>query len=246
MSGHNKIIPRDETTDLELWDFPYVGEGEPPASSGAGEASAAPPLTAEAVEQIQQQAYQEAFEQGYREGLEKGLAEGREQGRAEGLEQGRQEGLEQGRQQAKQLAEQWQALLQTLARPLAELDHQVEQELISLAMQVARHVVRREIKTDPAQVIGAVRKAVSVLPLSARDVRVFLHPEDASLVRQSLSVGDDSGDEERRWKIVEDPALTRGGCIIETEQSRIDATVESRLAAVIAQVMGGERESDAG
>jgi len=44
--------------------------------------------------------------------------------------------------------------------------------------------------------------------------------------------------------VVEDPALTPGGCNIETEHSRIDATVESRLAAVIAQVMGGERSAD--
>ncbi len=244
MSGHSKIIRKDERAAMELWDFPVVGDGGETARQADDTPPLASPPTAETIEQIQQQAHEEAFQQGYQEGLQQGLEEGRKQGYQDGLQQGREEGLQQGQEQICQQLAHWQALMQSLARPLEELDHQVEQELVTLAMQVARQVVRREIRTDPGQVIGAVRRAVSVLPLAARDVRVYLHPEDASLVREALSA-DDDGEEERRWKIVEDPALARGGCVVETEQSRIDATVESRLAAVIAQVMGGERESDA-
>jgi flagellar assembly protein FliH len=110
-------------------------------------------------------------------------------------------------------------------------------------MSVAKHLVRRELRTDPGQVVAAVRQAVSILPINTRNIRVYLHPEDAALVKQSLSVTEETG-EEQRWKIVEDPALTRGGCNVESELSRIDATVETRLAALIAQALGGERESD--
>jgi flagellar assembly protein FliH len=44
--------------------------------------------------------------------------------------------------------------------------------------------------------------------------------------------------------MVEDPLITRGGCKVDTEVSYIDATVENRLAAVIATLFGGEREQD--
>jgi flagellar assembly protein FliH len=46
------------------------------------------------------------------------------------------------------------------------------------------------------------------------------------------------------WTINEDPLITRGGCKIDTDVSHIDATVENRLAAVIATVFGGERNRD--
>ncbi|RMG30702.1 MAG: flagellar assembly protein FliH, partial [Gammaproteobacteria bacterium] len=49
---------------------------------------------------------------------------------------------------------------------------------------------------------------------------------------------------ERDWKLVEDPTLSRGGCRVETESSRIDATVEQRLHAVLARFLGGERQGD--
>ncbi len=46
------------------------------------------------------------------------------------------------------------------------------------------------------------------------------------------------------WTICEDPLMSRGGCLVTTKTSRIDATVENRLNAAIAAVMGGERKID--
>jgi len=80
------------------------------------------------------------------------------------------------------------------------------------------------------------------LPVAARDVRLALHPEDAVLIRQALSLQDDG----QSLQIVEDPVQSPGGCRVYTDTSQIDATVESRLNAVIARVLGGQRSSDDG
>ncbi|MDH3451407.1 MAG: FliH/SctL family protein, partial [Gammaproteobacteria bacterium] len=52
------------------------------------------------------------------------------------------------------------------------------------------------------------------------------------------------GEFEGRLKFVEDPLITRGGCKIDTDASRIDATLETRLAALAASVLVGERDGD--
>ena len=57
-------------------------------------------------------------------------------------------------------------------------------------------------------------------------------------------LGGDS--EEAPWRLLEDPGVGRGGCRVESQYSRVDATVEGRLQAVFAQVLGGERSEDAG
>jgi flagellar assembly protein FliH len=101
-------------------------------------------------------------------------------------------------------------------------------------------LVRRELQTDPGQVIGVVREALAALPLAARNVRLAVHPEDAVMIRDGLSLHEGNHD----IRIVEDPVQSRGGCRILTENSQIDATVESRLNAVIANVLGGQRSSD--
>jgi flagellar assembly protein FliH len=137
----------------------------------------------------------------------------------------------------RQRAAQLDVILGSLARPFEELDAEVEQQLTLLALTVGKQMVRRELRTDPAQVIGVIRESVGRLPAAARDVRVHLHPEDAKVVRELLATpGTD-----RAWSIVEDPALSRGGCIVRTDISQIDARLDSRLNAVVAAAFGDER-----
>lgn len=186
----------------------------PEVQSGA--ASRNRPVTARQLEEIQQQARQEGFQQG--------LQEGRDRGREELLNSVR--CLEQ--------------ILKTLDKPLEELDDSVEQQLAQLAMLVARQLVRRELKTDPEQVVGIVREALALLPVAARDVQLALNPEDAGIVRDALSLHEG----EQAIRIVEDPVQSRGGCRVLTRTSQIDASIETRLNSVIAGVLGGQRHSD--
>ncbi len=158
----------------------------------------------------------------------------------EGLRQGREEGLRAVRAQMQPRIEELERILSLLAEPLAALDDSVEQELVALAMAAARLIVRRELKTDPAQVLAAVREAMGALPAASRNVRLHLHPEDAALVREMLKVSED----EQTWRIVEDPVTARGGCKVLTDTSLIDASVETRLMSIMAVVLGGERTQD--
>ncbi|GMQ88307.1 MAG: hypothetical protein BMS9Abin08_1543 [Gammaproteobacteria bacterium] len=168
------------------------------------------------------------------------LEEIQEQARQEGFQQGLQQGRESGREELLSRARQLEQILKTLDKPLEELDDSVEQQLAQLAMLVARQLVRRELKTDPEQVIGIVREALAVLPVAARDVQLVLNPEDAGIVREALSLHEG----EQAIRIVEDPVQSRGGCRVMTRTSQIDATIETRLNSVIAGVLGGQRHSD--
>ena len=209
-----RVISGSESAACVPWQAPEVAD----AHGAAAAAHAAPP-TAARIEEIQRQAYEEAFALG------------------------RREGLEQGRRQAQEKAERLEAILDLLGEPLRELDERVVEEVVGLALTVARHLVRREIRTDPGQIVAVVQQAAAALPAAARRVRVVLHPEDAATVREALN---GAGRPERggAWQIVEDPAMMRGGCRVETEHSRVDASVEKRLAAIAAELLGGERERD--
>lgn len=173
------------------------------------------------LESIQQQAYKEGFALGQKEGFE----------------------------QTKQLMENNAAALQSiidvLSDPLKELDDDVVNQLAQLSMTVAKQVVRRELHTEQGEIVGIVREAMSALPASTRKITLNIHPDDAELIRNSFSLGDDSDSDELRWRVIEDPIITRGGCKISSENSSIDATVEGRLNRIISTLLGGERETDA-
>ena len=109
-----------------------------------------------------------------------------------------------------------------------------------LAVLIARHLVRRELKANPGEIVGVVRETMRHLPIAPRAARIRLHPEDVELVQNAFALRDDT----KIWRLEPDPLVTRGGCVVETDSSRIDASVESRLAAIASRMLGGEREGD--
>jgi flagellar assembly protein FliH len=158
-------------------------------------------------------------------------------GYEDGLAAGRRE-IEAQLAKLKSRLAQLDAIMGSLARPFEQLDKEVEEQLTLLALTVGKQMVRRELRTDPAQVIGVIRECVGRLPAAARDVRVKLHPQDAAVVRELLATNPGT---ERAWNIVEDPALTRGGCVVLSDSSQIDARLDARLNAVVAAAFGDER-----
>jgi flagellar assembly protein FliH len=130
-------------------------------------------------------------------------------------------------------------ILNQLCRPLPELEAEVEQQLVLLALAVGKQLARRELKADPGQITALIREAVGRLPAAAREVRVYLHPEDAAAVAARLA----SAGQERAWSVVEDPTLTRGGCLVRSENSQIDARLEGRVNAMVSSMLGEERAS---
>jgi flagellar assembly protein FliH len=129
------------------------------------------------------------------------------------------------------------AIIGALAKPLEQLDEQVETELTRLALTVAKHLVRRELKIEPAQIIGIIRHTVALLPLASRNIKVHLHPDDAAVVREKLAAP--QGDQQ--WQLSEDPLMARGGCRVTSDNSSIDARFETAVAAALSGLLGDDR-----
>jgi flagellar assembly protein FliH len=148
------------------------------------------------------------------------------------------EGFAQGRQEAlARVSQRMEAILQALTGPLQGMEAELLPQLAALVIACARQFIRRELHASPGEIMAVVRQVLEVLPVAARRIKIHLHPEDAVLVRDALS-GEGA---ERRWTIIEDPSISRGGCRANTESSQIDATVETRLNAVAAQMLADER-----
>ena len=179
-------------------------------------------VTARELESTHQQAFDEGFELGSNEGYADGQARAAQDIQARGAA--------------------LDAVIEQLVNPLATLDEEMVTAVAELALLIARHLVRRELKTAPGEVIGVVRETMRLLPIASRGTTLHLNPDDAELVRSALAIDTDG----IRWRMEADPLIARGGCIVETETSRIDATVESRIAAIASKMFGGEREGDRG
>lgn len=245
-SSKEQPFSSSEMEALGLWDVAEQFGNKKPVAIVQPAKKEQATLTVDDIEKMQKQAYDEAFAQGKKEGFDEGFKEGSADGFDKGFSEGKVEGEKKGYDDSLHLIQKETAafvsLLESLQEPFKELDETVEKELVNLAIGIASQILRREIKIDPGQIVSVIREAVNALPVASQELSIQMHPDDAELVKRSLALDNKNS----LWNIVEDPLITRGGCKVKTETSNIDATIENRLAVIVATVLGGERDEDKG
>jgi flagellar assembly protein FliH len=150
----------------------------------------------------------------------------------EGYAAGYEEGTARGRLEALRL----HTLVEGLEQALTRMDAEVAEELLALAIELARQMVRRELAARPEGIVDVVREALQQLPQN--HALIHLHPSDATLVRDYL--GEQLAHVGHR--LVEDERVSPGGCRIEAAGSQVDATVHTRWRRIMENL--GRRETD--
>ena len=204
---------------FDPWREPEEPEPEPveelPVESEEVPLDEVQPLTLEELESIRQEAWNEGFATGEKEGFHSTQLKVRQE--AEVALNARVASLER--------------LMNSLLAPLAEQDQQLEKAMVGLVEHMTRQVIQRELKTDSTQIEKVLREGLKLLPMGAENIRLFINPQDFDQIKALRERHDE------HWRIVEDDTLQPGGCRSETEHSRIDASIETRIKQAMNQLL---------
>ena len=196
----NAVIPKENQTAWQRWELASLGPAAARIPAAGTQAKSAAKLpTAEDIERIHRDAHKQGYDAGYEEGTARARME----------------------------ALRLHTLVEQLDGALAEFDQKVAEELLGLALEVARQVLRQAIAARPETILEVVKEALLQLP--HQHAALYLHPEDASLVRSYL--GDQLAHAGHR--LHEEPAMARGGVRVDAGGSHLDASVETRWRRVI-------------
>ncbi len=193
--SNSPVIPKEKLSAYQRWELhSFDGPANEPSAASKKAADAA--AAAEKVRHIHKHAY--------------------EAGRADGMRE------REGRDAAE--SQQLKNLLASVARQSDEFNKRIAQDILELALEVARKMVHQTLAVRPEVIVAVINDALAHTALPAGAATIALHPDDAALVRHHI--GDDlaaSG-----WRIVEDGGMSHGGALLQTAATRTDATMNTR------------------
>ena len=152
--------------------------------------------------------------------------------RRQSVEDGYQAGYRAGAEAAKATAERLQKMLASAGSSIGLIEERLAGELLDFALEVARQVVRAELKVNRDTVLPVAREALAALSDEARGLQILAHPTDADLLRTHLA------DEIARggWRIVEDHRIEPGGMRVLSTAGDVDATLGTRWRRTLANL----------
>jgi len=111
-----------------------------------------------------------------------------------------------------------------------------EQHALKLATAIASRVVRREIQRVPLITVELVREALQLAAGNER-ITLRLNPIDHASLKDHISKLAAEMHHLAEAKVVADPAITPGGCRVETEFGSIDQQLETQLARITEELL---------
>lgn len=204
-SIHARFIPREELGGFAAWNPGDIAGGPPPQGNVQRAPEEAPKVdvAAKIAEQLRSMR-QAGYQDGYRDGLV---------------------ALDAFKQSfSAQITAQIGTLMNSLAAELGGLQQDMARTLAISATHLARQIVRSELTTRPELVAQVAHEAVDTLLLSAQHITLRVHPDDHAFVAQGAA----DVLAARGTRLLSDPAMARGGCLVESDIGVIDASLETR------------------
>lgn len=161
--------------------------------------------------------------------------EARQLGYQEGFAQGREESYTQGLAQWQGQVTAFQAEAEAFMARREALLAETEPDLVRLSLMIASKILTREPK-DAGLIRGLVQAAIARLN-GETVVRVRLNPQDASKLNNPLQGPP-------KFEVVSDAEIGCGGCVVETQAGRVDATFASQFEEIVRSVIETEADAD--
>jgi flagellar assembly protein FliH len=169
-----------------------------------------------------------AMEEGYRHGYEQGNADAR-------------------REAIEQVAEQTGLAIEALARAAAtmeasraDLESAALADVVKLAIAIARRVTKRQGMIEPAVLAENLREAVKQL-IRRDDIRIAIHPDQRATLDDMLARLKLEWPQMEGVEIVQDQSISPGGCRVTGGQGEIDATLQTQLDRIAADLIPDSR-----
>jgi flagellar assembly protein FliH len=141
---------------------------------------------------------------------------------AKGYAQGERAGAEAASTRADGMLRRLGQTVEELAALRGEIIRRTERQAVQLVLAIAERIVHREVTLDRSLLIGMARAALDRLG-EYGSATIRLHPEDLR------AIGAVAAFDSAQVRILADPVVTRGGCLVQSDFGFMDVSPESQF-----------------
>lgn len=232
--AYSRFIPREDVGEFTLWRFAAVDGSDAllPKPQAPVPVPVVDPVATAAAEAAA--AAQEAAEKAARQEQEQ---QQRDDAYAHGVDKGREDAAAEWQQRlddhiagaGQEMAQRLDGVVQTLSASLEAMRQHMAQDVLQLACDLARQVVRQELRTNTTVLQPVVTEALDMLIADGRPATVRLNPADHGVV--SAALRENFVDTPVQW--LADAQVPEGGCLVESGGTVVDGTLEKRWQRAI-------------
>ena len=145
-----------------------------------------------------------AFEEGYKTGLEKANAD----------------------------IENFKTLIKEFMGAPKEVFEYVAPDILEISVDIARKIVQKELKSDPQVLLDIILDVLKNACKNEPKVNIKVHPQAVAFLKDALPTVTYEYGIESKITIISDPSVEEGGCVFQTNNGIVDASIDTQLEII--------------
>lgn len=147
-------------------------------------------------------------------------------------ETARKEGYSEGLKEAQEDIGQVKIALAEFMNAGEEVFEYIAPDILEISVDIAKKIVKKEIEQNPQLILNSILDVLKTLSKDEKKVSVKVNPEQLETAKQNIpQMAQDSG-LEFGIKVYADDTIEVGGCVLNTHNGIVDATIDTQLEIV--------------
>lgn len=144
------------------------------------------------------------------------------------FEEGYRKGLEQA--EADMLA--FRKNMSTFMNATKNVFEYVAPDILEISIDIAKKVIKKEVETDPQVLINTIVDVLKTLAKNEPKINIRVKPQAVQFIKDTLPNITYQYGIDAKINIVADPSIEEGGCVFQTNNGIVDASIDTQVEII--------------
>ena len=148
------------------------------------------------------------------------------------------EGYRKGLEQANSDIEQFKTNFNKFMGATKEVFEYVAPDILEISIDIAKKIIKKEVESDPQVLVDTIIDVLKTVSKNEPKINIRVRPQVAQFIKDSLPERTYQYGIETKINIISDPSIEEGGCVFQSTNGIVDASVDTQLEIIKKALMG--------
>ena len=142
------------------------------------------------------------------------------------------EGYRKGLEEAKEDMEVFRKGLSSFMDATKNVFEYIAPDILEISVDIAKKIIKKEVESDPQVLINTIIDVLKTLAKSEPKINIRVRPQAVQFIKDTLPNVTYQYGIDARINVVADPAIEEGGCVFQTNNGIVDASIDTQLEII--------------
>ncbi len=142
------------------------------------------------------------------------------------------EGYRKGLEQANADIENFKNNFSKFMNATKDVYEYIAPDILEISIDIAKKIIKKEVESDPQVLINTIMEVLKTVSKNEPKISIRVRPQNAQFIKDTLPSVTYQYGIEANINVIADPSVEEGGCVFQTNNGIVDASIDTQLEII--------------